>query len=201
MTLWMDADVLFFSLSRRKRLHSTAQHKGILKMRSILRVSLVFGLMAVVTVAVGQDTEKKGKKKKNRQPQVITAIQKSLAKSELTDEQKQKFEKLFASAKEGLAAINKSRTELLKGTTAKLQEVRKKASADGKKGAELQAAIQKALGFSDEQFAKFTEISKKNRQLTQQLKKDVAAVLTPEQIEKTGLSAPKTRTRKKKADK
>jgi hypothetical protein len=158
--------------------------------------------MAVVTVAVGQDAEKKEKKgKKNRQPQAITAIQKSLAKTELTDEQKQKFEKLFAAVKAELQTINKSRVELLKGASGKLQDIRKKAAADGKKGAELQAAIQKGLGFSDEQFAKYTEISKKSRGVTQKLKKDTAAILTAEQIEKTGLSAPKPRKRKKNADK
>ncbi len=192
----------FFAVESQEAWFAGAAYIKVLKMKSVLRTSLVVALMAVVTVAVGQDAEKKEKKgKKNRQPQAITAIQKSLAKTELTDEQKQKFEKLFAAVKAELQTINKSRVELLKGASGKLQDIRKKAAADGKKGAELQAAIQKGLGLSDEQFAKYTEISKKSRGVTQKLKKDTAAILTAEQIEKTGLSAPKTRKRKKNADK
>jgi hypothetical protein len=171
-------------------------------MKSAMRAALVFALMAVVSVSFGQDEEKKGKKKKPaREPQAIVAIQKGLAKIEVNDEQKAKIDKLFADAKEKLAAIGKTRTELLgKGGAGKAAAARKKANADGKKGKEAQAAIQEALGLDDEKFATFNELGKKNRGVTQGLRKAVAALFTAEQVKTAGLGAQKRGNRNKPAN-
>ena len=168
-------------------------------MKSAMRAALVFALMAVVSVSFGQDEEKKGKKKKPaREPQAIVAIQKGLAKIEVNDEQKAKIDKLFADAKEKLAAIGETRTELLgKGGAGKAAAARKKANADGKKGKEAQAAIQEALGLDDEKFATYSEIGKKNRGVTQGLRKAVAALFTAEQVKTAGLGAQKRGNRNK----
>lgn len=169
-------------------------------MKSVMRAALVFALMAVVSVSFGQDEAKKGKKKRAaREPQAIVAVQKSLAKIELTDEQKAKVDKLFAGAKEELTSVNKARVELLgQGGQGKLAAARKKANAEGKKGKELQAALKEALGLDDEKFAKYNELAKKNRGVTQGLRKAVAALLTPEQVKEAGLG-PQKRGRKKDA--
>ena len=171
-------------------------------MKSAMRAALVFALMAVVSVSFGQDEEKKGKKKKPaREPQAIVAIQKGLAKIEVNDEQKAKIDKLFADAKEKLAAIGETRTELLgKGGAGKAAAARKKANADGKKGKEAQAAIQEALGLDDEKFATYSEIGKKNRGVTQGLRKAVAALFTAEQVKTAGLGAQKRGNRNKPAN-
>jgi hypothetical protein len=158
-------------------------------MKSVTRAVLVFALVAVTSVSFGEDAEKKGKKKGPREPQAIAAVKKSLAKVELSEEQSAKIEKLFAGAKEELAKNNAAQTELIgKGSGAKVQAARKKATADGLKGKAVQAAIKEALGLDDEKFAKYTENAKKNRQFAQKLRKEVTAVLTPEQNEVAGLN-------------
>jgi hypothetical protein len=173
-------------------------------MKSVSRFVVVFAMLAIVSVAFGQDAEKKGKKAKGkgRQPQVVVAIQKNLDKAELSDEQKAGVAKLFATAKTELAELNKARTEIV-GKNGKLAaEARKKAAAEGKKGDDVQQAIKAALGLDDEKFAKYTGIAKNNRELTQKLQADVAKLLTEEQRKATGIGVKKKRggAKKKKTD-
>ena len=73
-------------------------------------------------------------------------------------------------------------------------EARKAAAAEGKKGKELQAAVAKAQNLSAEQ----QEAQKAQRELMGKVRAAVAAVLTPEQLEKAGIRVPKAGAKKKK---
>jgi hypothetical protein len=74
------------------------------------------------------------------------------------------------------------------------REARAKAQADGKKGKEMQAAIAEAMKLTDEQ----KESRAKLRKLQADVRKQVIAVLSPEQIEKAGLKVERKRGGKKR---
>ncbi|OYV88791.1 MAG: hypothetical protein B7Z73_07760 [Planctomycetia bacterium 21-64-5] len=61
------------------------------------------------------------------------------------------------------------------------QAARKEAAAAGKKGKELQAAINAAVQLTDEQRQKRGDAEKELKQLTKEVRKQVVALLTDEQ--------------------
>ncbi len=155
-------------------------------------------MLALAVPAQAQATAKK-KEKGDAQPQAISQLNKSLEKVELTAEQKASLKEIQAKHKGPLAELQKSRETLLGADVIKkMSEARKAATAEGKKGKDLQAAVNEAAGLTAEQTAKLDELQKKITAATTALKKDVLAILTAEQKEASGITVAKGGKGKKK---
>ncbi|GIW93833.1 MAG: hypothetical protein KatS3mg110_1874 [Pirellulaceae bacterium] len=162
-------------------------------------------MVSLVATAMAQEEKKPKQQAKKpaqaQQPAAIKNITDKLAGLDLTAEQSEKIKQLTAKVSEQLAAINKERTAILgPGGNKKLADARKEAQASGKKGKELQEAIYTAAGLSAEQAAKLRDLQAKQQQVVQEFRKAVSEILTPEQREKAGLTAPARGQKKAKKD-
>ena len=158
-------------------------------------------LAVILTVPSFAQEKGKGKKKRGRQPQAIGALNKSLQKAKLTEEQQKKAKEVFAKYAAKLKEVNQERTQLIGAETLKkMSAARKKAQQDGKKGKELQEAVMAAAGLTGEKLEKFNAIRKKNTTVTLELKKEIVALLTDEQKQTAGIKLPKSRKKKKKSE-
>ena len=143
--------------------------------RLITNTLIVLLAISVTIPLVAQ--EKKKRKKRGQQAQPVRSVLKRLKKVELTKQQSEQIEKLAA---EYGPKIKAAQDKLGDGNR-KLREARKKASAEGKKGRQLAAAINAAL--TPEQRA----ARKERQQVSQQFRAAIAKILTEEQREKAGL--------------
>ena len=162
-------------------------------------VLATLSLAVILTVPSFAQEKAKGKKKRGRQPQAIGALNKSLQKASLTEEQQTKIKAVFAKYAAKLKEVNQERTQLIGADTLKkMNAARKKAQQDGKKGKALQEAALSAAGLTGEKLEQFNAIRKKNSSVTLELKKEVVALLTDEQKQKAAIKLPKARKKKKK---
>jgi hypothetical protein len=157
--------------------------KGLLWMAVVVLAALV------AAPAGGEEKEKKANKKRERQNPALTGLVKQLESAELTDDQKAKVKEIAKGYEEKLAAIAKERAALLgEDGQQKMAAARKEAQESGKKGKEMQDAILAALELNEEQAAQYQKLQAGQQELMLALRKEVASVLTAEQIEKAGLN-------------
>ncbi len=164
--------------------------------------------LLVLAVAIPTHAQEPKKRKKNNaanaQPQAITQLMKALEKAEPSAEQKEKIKAVVAKHKEKLVDLQKKRQELLGAETIKaMNEARKAATAEGKKGKQLAEAVRDAAGLSEEKASELEELTKVTQAATVALKKDVLAILSEEQREKSGITLPTKKSdapKKKKAN-
>jgi len=162
------------------------------------RILSTLALAVVLTVPAFAQEKAKGKKRRGRQPQAIGALNKSLQKANLTEEQQKKVKEIFAKYAAKLKEVNQERTQLIGAETLKkMNAARKKAQQDGKKGKALQEAALSAAGLTGEKLEKFNAIRKKNTSVTLELKKEIVALLTDEQKQSAAIKLPKARKKKK----
>ncbi len=155
-------------------------------MKTMIGSGLILTL--VLSLAVPAQAQKK-KNKGNAEPAAIGQLNKSLEKVELTDEQKASIKEILAKHKGPLAELQKAKTALIgPEATKQMNEARKAATAEGKKGKELQAAVQEAAGLSEDVAKELDELQKKLTAAAGKLKTDVLAVLTDEQKEASGIT-------------
>jgi hypothetical protein len=157
----------------------------------------VLGCLVVLLAIPASAADKEAKeKKKDALPGPLATVQSKVAELELKEEQKEKIKTILQDAKAKFtAAVEKMGGNLTKEQQKTLHDAMKQAKADGKKGAELKAAVADAVKLTDEQQKAKEEGSKELKELTTQLKKSLGEVLSAEQMEKLGLEG------KKKKDK
>lgn len=102
-------------------------------------------------------------------------------------------EKVEALAKEYGPKLAEARKGLGDAQKA-MAEARKAAAADGKKGKDLQAAVEAAVNLTDEQKAALAS----SQELQKKFTAAVAKLLTPEQAKAAGVAAGKGAGKKKK---
>jgi hypothetical protein len=175
-------------------------------MKSVAKWIVVVMLVAAIAgPALGTQEEQKKKKKSDRgqaQNAAVTNLLKQVGDAGLSEEQTAKVKELAKGANEKLTAIAKERTELIGADgQQKINEARKAAQADGKKGKDLQEAINAALNLTGEKAAQYKELQAKQQSVVTDLRKAVSEVLTPEQREKAGLNQRGKGNNKKAADK
>ena len=156
-------------------------------MKTMSRLFLVFGLLALAGITFGAPDAKKEKKgAKGGDP--TAAVKKKLESLDLTAEQKEKIDKIVAEQGPKLKAaaekVNASITDEQRKARA---EAQKAAKAAGKKKKEAQDDITAAMKLTDEQKKALEEATKAQREATESLNKAVSEVLTPEQREKANL--------------
>ncbi len=170
-------------------------------MKSVAKWLVVVALVAIVANPASAQEEKKGKGKRQAQNPAVKALAEQLKTLDLSDEQAGKIKELTAGAGEKLAAIAKQRAELITPETAqKMAEARKEAAAAGKKGKELQEAVNAAAGLTGEKAEQLKEIQAKQQAVVAELKKSVGSLLSEEQRAKVGLNAPAKGNKKPKKD-
>jgi Spy/CpxP family protein refolding chaperone len=174
-------------------------------MKRLFETFVVLSLVALIAAPAAAQEEKKAKKKpqaKGRQGQVIAGpLAAQLEKANLTDEQKKQIEDIkakyapkAAEARQAVGAV------LTRENRQARNEARKKAQEDGKKGAELKAAVDAAAPLSDEQKEQLAKAETQMKEVQTAIRKDVLAVLTDEQKQQLGLNkAPGAKKKNKKA--
>ena len=142
-------------------------------------------VLAVAIPAQAQEEKKKKKSPANAQPTAIAQLMKSLEKAGgITDEQEVKIKAIVAKHKDKLVELHGPEANKA------MNEARKAGTEAGKKGKELAAAVRAASGLSEEKLKQLDELTEVTTVTTTALKKEVLAVLTEEQREKSGIKLP-----------
>jgi hypothetical protein len=153
---------------------------------------VVGALMCVQALPLAAAAKEAKEKKKHALPGQLGAIQSKVAGLDLKEEQQEKIKSILDKHKEKFAAASKKMSGNLTEEQQKtMHDAMKQAKADGKKGAELKAAVAEAVKLSDEQQKAKEEGSKELKEITAHLKKALEEVLSAEQIEKLGLAGKK----------
>lgn len=137
-------------------------------------------------------------KQKRQKPWAINNVEKSLAKVDLSDEQKKQVAEIAEKYTPEYRALYKARVELLGADKLKELNGKRKDLSKEFKGKELQEATEKAIGLTAEQSASLKEIQKKTNQQTAAMKKEIAAVLTDAQKKAAGITPPAKKPGKKR---
>lgn len=145
-----------------------------------MRTILSLCLLLVFAVGAPLSAQEKAKgKKANPEMQIINNMMKQLEKAELTDEQSTKIKEMM---KKIAGEIATKRTEA--GITAdKLKsrlDAMKSAKEAGKKGKDLQAAAEEAMGLTEEQKKVYAD----TEAMLAKARIEIGKMLTPEQMAK-----------------
>ncbi len=164
-------------------------------MKTMTRLFFVLGLLALVGVAFGAQNEKKGKKGgKGGDP--TAAIKKQLEGIDLTAEQKEKLDKIYADQGPKLKAaqekVNASLTDEQRKARAEAQKTAKAAGTKGKQAEEEAVA---AMKLTDEQKKAYEEATKGVREAQIAFRSAVSDILTAEQREKAKLGGGKKKNK------
>lgn len=154
-------------------------------MKNVLKTMMLLALAVVIAAPMTAQEKKKKKGEKGGNPLAATVKKvKDAGADEAT------VGKVEVLAKEYGPKLTEARKGL--GTAQKeMADARKAAAADGKKGRDLQAAVDAAVKLTDEQKAALKE----SQEIQQKFNAAVAALLTPEQAQAAGVAG---RGKKKK---
>lgn len=153
----------------------------------IARMALVLCIVAAVTGPMAAQEKVKGEKGKGKSkkagenPLLVQAFQLP-PEIELNDEQKAKVDELKKKYGQKLAeAAKKQNSILTEEQKAKRKTAAQEIKQSGKRGKEAQEALDEAMGLSEIQKTQMKESQDEIAKLTQEVRKDVYAVLTDEQ--------------------
>ncbi|MBP85215.1 MAG: hypothetical protein CMJ64_00620 [Planctomycetaceae bacterium] len=161
-------------------------------MKNVLKTMCLLALAVVIALPLAAEDKKKKKKKGGKRGSPTAALVKKVKAAGVSEETLKKVEEIAASFNTKIAEARKG----LGDARQKIAAARKKAQDDGKKGKELQAAV-RAVELTDEQKAAQKELQGLNRELNTK----VAALLTPEQRQKTKIGGGGGNAKKKKKKK
>jgi len=133
---------------------------------------------AILINSVSLNAQEKGDKKDPAKT-MVTQFMKQLEKAELKDDESTKIKDIFQKVAKEVAAKREAG-----GITAdilnKRVEASKKAKEDGKKGKELQALVEAAMGLNADQ----TKVFKETEEMLAKVRVEIGKMLTAEQIAK-----------------
>jgi len=163
-------------------------------MKTMNRLFLSLGLIALVGVIFAEDAKKDKKGGKRADP--TAAIKAKLDALDLGPDQKEKVEKILADQGAKVkAAAEKVAATLTDEQRKARAEAQKNAKAAGKKGKEAQDEALAAMKLTDDQKKAYDEAAKGLREANQALNKSLAEVLSAEQLEKAGLGGGKRKAK------
>jgi len=157
-------------------------------MKNVLKTMTLLALAAVIALPLSAEDKKEKKSKKGGNP-----LAQTVAKVKEAGADEGTVEKVEALAKEYGPKLLEAR-EGLGDAAKKIAEARKAASAEGKKGKDLQAAVEAAVQLTDEQKAAQAEM----KEIQTKFNAAVAALLTPEQAKAAGVAGKRDGKKKKK---
>jgi Skp family chaperone for outer membrane proteins len=147
---------------------------------------------ALVLVAMSGLAQAQNAKKAAKAAEAVFEIPKEIT---LTDEQKAKLEEIKKEQSPKVSELQKKLdTVLTAEQKAARKEATSKAKADGKKGKDLQAAVDEAMKLTDEQKKQRSELQPELAKLQQSIKEQIHGLLTDEQ--KTHYKLPKAKKAK-----
>lgn len=175
-------------------------------MFQVVRPMLLLALVAALLIApaVAQEKGKKKKKRGGAGNTPLAAVLQKAKTSDLSEETLAKIKDLVEKHQPAYMEARKKVAAVLSADVRKARnEARKKAQDEGKKGKELQAAVAAAVKLTDEQKKEVDAAQKEMESITQEFRKAVAALVTPEQAQKLGVAARggKGKAKGKKANK
>jgi len=151
-------------------------------MKLPFRGLLVFSLALLLAAAVSAEEKKKEAPKKPAVNPIFT-FNKNM-KPAATEDQIKKLAELEKEYAPQLAELSKKAIAVITPERAKVAgEARKKALEEGKKGKDVQAAVDAALKLSDDEKKTLKELNSARGKLNQEIGKKKAALLTDEQKE------------------
>ncbi len=151
-------------------------------MRSVPKVLLMLALVALIAAPVLAKDGKKKHSAKGKHGGMIAQLSKKLEALDLTKDQVEKLKQLKEKFGPELAELQAKAKPTAEQREA-MKEAKQKADAAGKKGKELRQAIQAAMNLTPEQ----TAARKEMQEIMRTIKKEIGALLTPEQKEKAHL--------------
>ncbi|MEZ6133646.1 MAG: hypothetical protein R3C53_01930 [Pirellulaceae bacterium] len=129
---------------------------------------------------MAQESDKKGKKGKGDPvEQMVNNFVKSLEAAELTEDQTKEIKELYTKTAKEVVALRKE-AEIPGNIFKKRAEASKEAKGSGKKGEELEAAINEKLGLNEKQVKAWKE----SMEMVGKAKLAVGKLLKKEQLEK-----------------
>jgi len=162
-----------------------------------LLVLLAIGIFAAAAVQ-GADEAAKEQKKGKKRDRDRDVVAKMVENIDLTADQQVKVEEVKREFQPKLADLAKRRRAIMtEDRRAKEKELRKAAKESGKKGKEVRAELEAALGLSPAEREQMATIEREERQLRGEIISRIRAFLNDEQKAKL----PEQRREKKKKDK
>jgi hypothetical protein len=146
-----------------------------------VRGLFVFAVAALFATSVlAEDKKTDTKPKPDRNANVFNYLK----KIKLDDKQQEKLTAIKKECAPKLDALHARFDKVMTPERRKVaQEARKAAAADGKKGKELQAAVDAALKLSDDEKKELKEINQERSKLVKEIREKVSTILTDEQKE------------------
>ena len=157
-------------------------------MKSFISKLMVLAFMVLLVSSASAAEKEKKKQDGKRAAGPIGAVEKQVAELKLSDEQKTKVSAILNGYK---PKFEEAQAKAQGNLTAEQKKARKEAAAnvkaDGKKGKEAKAEVEAAVKLTDEQKKNQQVGAAALKELQASLKKDLAGVLSEEQVAKLGL--------------
>ncbi len=149
-----------------------------------LLVLLAIGIFSIAAMqGATQEKQKKNAKKGAKAPDAVAKMLDGI--NDLSEDQQAKIADIKKKYEPKLAEIQKRRNEFMTPDRRRTEKEARKAAKDaGKKGKELQNAVNDALGLSPAEREKLQAVQQENQALTAKIREDLEAVLTPAQKDK-----------------
>jgi Spy/CpxP family protein refolding chaperone len=160
-----------------------------------LLVLLAIGIFSIAAMqGTAQEKQKKNAKKGAKGPDPVAKMLEGVR--DLSADQQAKIAEIKKQYAPKLAEIQKRRSEIMTPDRRRTEkEARKTAKDAGKKGKELQNAVNDALGLSAAEREKLEAVQQENQALTAKIREEISAVLTPDQREKLPKTAKKRKAK------
>jgi Spy/CpxP family protein refolding chaperone len=163
-------------------------------------VLVLLAIAIFSAAAIDSDAQEKTKDKGNKGAKRQDAVSKMIAGLDLTAEQQAKVKEIRKEYRPKLSEIQKRRNEIMTPQRRKTEKEARQAAKDlGKKGKQLKAEIDAALGLSPAESEKLAAIDKERQAVLAKINADVRAILTDEQ--KAKLPEPGKKQQRKQKNK
>jgi hypothetical protein len=144
------------------------------------------------TSAAGETPAKPRRKKGEQSVRMLAELQKKIELSEPTEEQKAKLKTLAEEYKPKFIELNKKyEAGIPEEIRKQLAAARKELAATGVKGKNLASALAEKIALSEEHKKIADETNSERAKLQSDFIAKVTEILTPEQLSKAGIKAPK----------
>ena len=138
----------------------------------------LLAVVAMLAHSVSLNAQEKGDKK-DPAKNMVTQFMKQLEKAELKEDETNKIKEMFQKVAKDVAG-KRSEVGITPEMMKKRADAQKSAKDDGKKGKEMQQAVEAAMGMNADQ----TKVFKETEEMLAKVKVEIGKTMTAEQIAK-----------------
>ena len=138
----------------------------------------LLAVVAMLVHSVSLNAQEKGDKK-DPAKNMVTQFMKQLEKAELKEDETNKIKEMFQKVAKDVAG-KRSEVGITPEMMKKRADAQKSAKDDGKKGKEMQQAVEAAMGMNADQ----TKVFKETEEMLAKVKVEIGKTMTAEQIAK-----------------